>query len=302
MHLQLFKLIGKTNLFWPIILLFFVAHVTISQAQNAASDPEILIYKTIGGTKLTASVFRPTENNADRARPAIILLHGGGWSTGSPEWIYDDAKRYAGLGMVAIAGEYRLSDQKTITPLEAMTDTRDLIRWVRQNAAKLAIDPHRIAVYGISAGGHLAAAAAVFPHEEESKISAVPDALILLSPPASIVGDHWPQMLLGTRAEVKDISPAENMTHRLPPMMIIEGSADSVTPLAGVQRFCEQAKRIGGICEIHVYPGLGHILSRNLDRQAQEEGPFDPDPAAVKNAHRQADAFLVRIGYIKVTQ
>lgn len=174
---------------------------------------------------------------------------------------------------------------------------RDLIRWVRKNSADLGVDPHRVAVYGYSAGGHLAASAAVFPHDEEDKISAVPDALVLLSPAASIVEDPWPQVLLGKRADVKNISPAENIRRRLPPMIIIEGASDTETPLAGVQRFCDRAKQLGGKCELHVYPGLGHLLSRNLDPHAQEQGPFDPDPAAVQDAHAREDAFLIRIGY-----
>jgi len=45
--------------------------------------------------------------------------------------------------------------------------------------------------------------------------------------------------------------------------------------------------------------GLGHLLSRNLDQHAQEEGPFDPDPAAVTDEHAKEDAFLARIGYAK---
>jgi hypothetical protein len=45
------------------------------------------------------------------------------------------------LGIVSIAGEYRLSDQKNITPLEAMSDVRDLIRWVRENFASLVSIP-----------------------------------------------------------------------------------------------------------------------------------------------------------------
>ena len=56
---------------------------------------------------------------------------------------------------------------------------------------------------------------------------------------------------------------------------------------------------MGGTCELHVYPGVGHILSRNLDPHAQEEGPFDLDPAANADAHAREKAFLVGIGYTK---
>lgn len=74
---------------------------------------------------------------------------------GSPEWVYDAAKRYAGYSAVAVAAEYRLSDHKTITSLDAMADARDVIRWIRRNAAVLGIQSDRIAVYGVSSGGHL---------------------------------------------------------------------------------------------------------------------------------------------------
>jgi len=281
------------------ILALFLGLPGIANSQQKDIQPSIRTYKTVGATDLKGHVFMVEEPAKGKSRPVIVLLHGGGWNAGSPEWTYDDAKWYAGFGMVAIAGDYRLSDQKSVTPLEAMSDARDLIRWVRQNAAELGIDPHRVAVYGISAGGHLAAASAVFPHREESKISSVPDALILLSPAVSIVNDHWPEILLGGRAKVKDISPAENITRQLPPIAIIEGAADTETPLPGVQKFCERAKQVGGTCELHVYPGVGHILSRNLDPHAQEQGPFDPDPAANADAHTKEKAFLAGIGYIK---
>jgi acetyl esterase len=271
----------------------------VARSQEPTPQPIIRTYKTVGTTELKAHVFQPVDSTKRKMYAAIIVLHGGGWSAGSPEWTYYDTQRFAGLGIVAIAGEYRLSNQKDITPLEGMADTRDLIRWVREHAAELAIDPQRVAVYGSSAGGHLAASAAVFPHDEESKTSAIPDALILLSPAASIVNDQWPQRLLGKRADVKTISPAENITRQLPPIIIIEGAADTETPLAGVQRFCDRAKQVGGTCELHVYPNLGHLLSRNLDPQAQEQGPFDPDPTASNAARAAEDAFLARIGYTK---
>ena len=273
-------------------------------SQEHDLQPLIRTYKTIGTTTLKAHLFLPPDPKPPGAakqdpRPAIILLHGGGWVSGTPEWLYDDGKHYAARGMVAIAGEYRLSDQKTITPLEAMSDVRDLIRWLRQNAAEFHVDPQRIAVYGVSAGGHLSASAAVFPHNDESTLSAIPNALLFLSPAASIVNDHWPQILLGSRAQVKDISPAEHIDRQLPPVLIIEGAADTETPLAGVQRFCDAAHQAGGVCELHIYPGVGHILTRNLDPQAQEDGPFDPDPTAMDDAHAKEDAFLAHLGYLK---
>jgi acetyl esterase len=292
------RMLIRVQMVFAVLTLLY-ALPTVAGSQDNGLQPSIRTFKTVGKAELKAYVFMPTNPANWKLRPAIVLLHGGGWTIGDPDWMFEDAKRYAGLGMVAIAGEYRLSDQKNVTPLEAMADTRDLIRWVRENAADLRVDPDKIAAYGVSAGAHLAAAAAVFPHQEENKISAVPDALILLSPPVSLINDRWPQMLMGTRADVKDISPAENIKKQLPPMLIIEGAADTVAPLVAVQAFCERAKKVGGMCELQVYPRLGHILSRNLDAHAQEEGPFDPDPAAVAKAHAQEDAFLVRIGYAK---
>ncbi len=287
----------------PIVRAFAVLTLLLvlrsSAEPQAPVQPDVRIYKTIGTTTLKAYIFMPGGPINATPRAAIVLLHGGGWSTGSPEWMYDDAKRYTGLGMVAIAGEYRLSDQKRITPLDAMADVRDLIRWVRTNAADLSVDPHRIAAYGVSAGGHLAVSAAVFPHTEEGRVSAVPDTLVLVSPPVSLLNDKWPQLLLGTRTEARTISPAENVTQRLPPIVIIEGAADTVTPPLATLRFCDRAKQLGGSCELNLYPKLGHILSRNLDPRAQEEGPFDPDPDAVLDAHAKVEAFLRRGGFLR---
>jgi acetyl esterase len=129
--------------------------------------------------------------------------------------------------------------------------------------------------------------------------SAVPNVPILVSPPVSQLNDKWPQLLLGTRTEVKTISPAENITQRLPPIVIIEGAADTVTPPLAAQHFCDRVKELGGPCELNLYPKLGHILSRNLDPRAQEEGPFDPDRDAVLDYHAKVEAFLKMGGFLR---
>jgi acetyl esterase len=267
-------------------LFFLVATAVLAHAQ--ISGPDVRVYKTAGTTNLTAHIFRPSGSNPQSARPAIVLLHGGGWVAGSPEWVYDAAKRYAGYGAVAVAAEYRLSDQKTVTPLDAMADARDIIRWMRRNAADLGIQPDRIAVYGVSAGGQLAAS---LPTAD------APDALVLISPAVSVAHDGWFQKILLGRASAVDLSPDEHVTKDLPPTAIFVGGADTLTPAKWTARFCDLMNERGGHCEIQIYPGVGHLFTRKLDNQ---EDDFDPDPKVVQDAQQKGDHFLAERGFLKI--
>ena len=44
-----------------------------------------------------------------------------------------------------------------------------------------------------------------------------------------------------------------------------------------MRAYCDQLTELGGVCELHIYPGVGHLLTRNL---ANQRSGFDPDPAA----------------------
>jgi acetyl esterase len=267
-----------------------------SLAEEPVSGPEIMVYKTVADITLTAHVFRPGGAVTNTARPAIVLFHGGGWAAGSPEWVYDSAKRYASFGAVTVAAEYRLSDKETlITPIEALEDARDVVRWMRQNAPKLGIDPNRIAAYGISAGGHLAASLAFFGSAESGKTSAVPNALLLISPAVAMANNKYFQGLLGKRALGRQYSPDEQMDKAPPPTIIFNGSVDNLTPLDGVTRYCELARRHGGECQLNVYQGVGHLFTR---KQPFDTRNFDPDPKAWADATNKGDAFLAEKGYL----
>jgi acetyl esterase len=277
-------------------LLLLAATTTLACAQ--IPGPDVRVYKTVGTTKLTAHIFRLADSDS-APRPAIVLFHGGGWVAGSPEWVYDAAKRYAGYGAVAVAAEYRLSDQKTITPLDAIADARDIIRWLRRSAASLGIQPDRIAVYGVSAGGHLAASLATFDDHERDQPSAIPNAMVLISPAVSLAHDGWFEKILLGRAIVADVSPDDHVDKVLPPVAIFVGAADTLTPAAGTSRFCDRVNEHGGHCEIHVYPGVGHLFTRKLDNQ---ESDFDPDPKVALDARQKGDQFLAERGFLKITQ
>jgi acetyl esterase/lipase len=281
----------------------FVSCVALALAIRLIAAPQPyqdIVYKTAGSTSLHAHLFRPETKTSKAKSAAIVLFHGGGWNVGSADWTDDDAKHYAKLGMIALSGDYRLSDQKEITPLDAMSDARDLIRWVRKHADELQIDPQKIAAYGVSAGGHLAVSAAVFPHPEESAVDARPNALVLLSPAVSLTGDNWPRILLIGKADIRSISPLDNIHGALPPTLIVNGDSDTETPLAEAERFRKAAVASASNCDLVIYQGVGHLLTRSLDPHAQEMGPFDIDPADMADAHVKIDAFLAKLGYTRV--
>lgn len=232
-----------------------------------------------------------------KPRAAIVLFHGGGWNSGQPEWTYSAARRFAALGMVAIAAQYRLADEKAVTPLEAMSDASDAVRWVRANAARLGIDCKRVAAYGVSAGGQLAAAAAMIQLNEEPATRASagrPNALILYSPAVAIAHSGWVRRLLQGRSSPDAISPDRFIRPGLPPTHITQGDEDVMTPYSGARDFCAEMKRVGNICDVRRYSSLGHLLTRRLD---QQEFGFEPDPAARADAWRAEERFLVNLGF-----
>jgi acetyl esterase/lipase len=285
----------------------FLAVSSIEASQVAA--PAEHVYAQPGGTPLKAYVFSPdqaddkpdlgpdkADGKADQAKhPAIVLFHGGGWAMGEPAWAFPRANRFAERGAVAVAAQYRLSDQKEITPHEAMADARAVIRWMRTHADSLGIDPNRIAAYGWSAGAHLAVSAAIFGADEDS-ISARPDALVLVSPAVSLASDGWVQRLLLGRGTAQDISPDEHVRKGLPPTLILQGDVDTVTPVAGAKQFCERMRAAGNVCELHIYEGFGHLFT---PAGTPDDGMPEPDQATSKDASKRADRFLASLGFLE---
>jgi len=195
-----------------------------------------------------------------------------------------------------VAVQYRLSDQKAITPFEAMSDARASIRWVRLNAVKLGVHPKRIVAFGWSAGGHLAASTAIFLDSTAGSVSHVPDALILLSPALHLETDRWVQQLLGKRANASSISPASHIRKGLPPTLILQGSDDTVTPLVGAELFCDRMKRAGNRCDLQIYEGVGHLFT---PKSVRDDGWPQPDPGVQAMALQRADEFLISLGFLK---
>ena len=96
--------------------------------------------------------------------PALVYAHGGGWFLCSLE-LYDNPCRALAnaTGCMVLSVDYRLApEHKFPVPVE---DFYCALRWVCEQAGMLGVDPARIAVGGDSAGGNLAAAAAIMARD-----------------------------------------------------------------------------------------------------------------------------------------
>lgn len=267
----------------------------VATGQDAQEQPpEAYTYRAIDGQDLRAFVFNPVGHTADARANAILLFHGGGWVAGTPEWTFEAARRFADAGLVAVAVQYRLS-AGDVTPIEALADVCAAFTWARQHARELGLSP-RMAGYGVSAGGHLVASTVTVgcPGDSTGGWSG-PEALLLWSPALDVSRDGWFLRMLQGRAEWTDYSPVEHVRPTTVPTSIVHGERDSLTPLAGAQRYCSRLSEEGVLCELHAYEGVGHLLTRNL---ANQESDFDPDPKSVADGIAQHLEFLRKLGFI----
>jgi acetyl esterase/lipase len=291
--------------------------VTFAQPGPAASPelppPQAHVYRESEGKSLHAYVFSRQRPGASPV-PAVLLFHGGGWIAGKADWVFRTAAFFAQQDMVAISIDYRLSgsgmslandsgrgsqashdnrpEMNSVSPVEQLSDACEAFRWARANAAVLGIEPSHIAGYGESAGGHLVAAAATVGCGTQggSFQNGGPDALLLLSPAVDAASDRLFARLMQGRGDVRAYSPLHQVMRTIAPTIIFQGDRDTVTPLAGARSFCEQVVLHKGRCDLNVYPGVGHVLTRNLD--GNQNLNIDRDPVAVKASNDSAVNFL----------
>lgn len=276
------------------ILAFLLAITANGQSDVTQSEPLRFTYKIIGEDSLHLYVFSAT--NRKGANPGMLIYHGGGWNIGDPTWGFHRAKTFSNKGVCAIAVQYRLSDQKEITPIDAIADARDAILWVRRNAKKLQIKSDSIIAYGWSAGAHLAACTAVFPaYDSVSHTSSVPNALVLYSPALSVTRDKWFKQLLPPDVDPVHYSPAENISGKMPPSVIVVGKTDTVTPIHEAELFHQNMLKTNNTSILKIYDGVGHLFTPS---NQPDNGMPNPDQKIEAQAIRDIEFFLQELGFL----
>jgi acetyl esterase/lipase len=184
-------------------------------------------------------------------RPAILVVHGGGWVEGDKSSFATLKNRnpaniieFARLGFVALGVNYRLSGEAPFPA--ALDDCRCAVRWLRAHAGEYRVDSLHIGVYGNSAGGHLALLMGMMPPPARGTSEPYADQSSLVQ---AVVSDSGPLDLLtqqrdnqlrsviekfmggppeGPRAaEYLRASPVNHISGKIPPLLLIYGEVDT---------------------------------------------------------------------------
>lgn len=211
----------------------------------------------------------PTER-AMELRPAIVIIHGGGWIEGDKSSFSTWKNRppgntfdFAKLGFVAATINYRMSKEAPYPA--ALHDSKTAIRWLRANAEKYQIDPDCIGVWGNSAGGHLALLLAMTNDEPEfegegpwREFSSRVQCAVSDSGPVDLLGQHEQGTLRvvvekfldgppdGDRSSrYRDASPSQRIHKKVPPLLLLYGVDDNQVPINLADRFVADLDQAG---------------------------------------------------------
>lgn len=250
-------------------------------------DARVETYREADGATLRLWIFGAVDPATPK--PAIVFFFGGGWNSGSPAQFERQARHFAERGMIAITADYRVRSRHHTPASACVEDGKAAVAWVREHAARLCIDPARIAAAGGSAGGHVAASTATlegFGSDEH------PNALVLFNPALALadIGD-WKARGFGVRVarerlgtEPAALSPAHHVGAHTPATLILHGTADTTVPIASAEAFAAAMEKAGRPCKLVRYEGAGH--------------GFFNSGASFTETLAEADRFLVGLGWL----
>jgi acetyl esterase len=257
--------------------------------------PTEIIYKYFGTQDLKLFCFQPSGER-HVLRPAAVWIHGGGWVGGTCESFFPMARYTASRGAASFLVQYRLVNTNgTVTVSNCVADCKSAVRYLRSHAEELGIDPHRIAVIGESAGGHLAACVGVLDGfddpTDDFKTSARPDALVLYNPLTKFEGSNFEKLFAGATEKTNlmhALSPLLHVRKNLPPTICIHGLADSVVSPDDSRQFADAMQIAGNRCDLVLLPETPHaFLIPNYKCSEQ----------TIVNSLLIADKFLTSLGW-----
>jgi len=253
-----------------------------AEDKRPAIQPDV-VYGHKDGLAMTMDVFRPSvEPNG----AAILFMVSGGWYSrwAPPESLRPLFQPYLDEGYTMMAVRHGSSPRYSIP--EAVSDVRSAVRFVRKHASQWGVDPARLGVMGMSAGGHLAlmlgttgadgtGTATDNLDDQSSRVAAV----VALVPPTDLRVAVWdaPESLPAYRAfpalnlpldEAGENSPVVQVTADDAPALVIMGGKDELVPPRHGEWIAKTLDEQGVANKLIIFPDAGHSLEGEANRAA----------------------------------
>lgn len=227
----------------------------------------------VDGVRLGGDLIRPAKTA--HLRRGVLLVHGGGWSTGGRADYEYLLQSLGGAGFTALTIDYRLAP--AVRHPSHVEDAKCALRWLRSSATDLDLDADRLAVIGGSAGAHIAAFLAYTPDDPRFEGSGAPSeggsrlaAAVLHGGPNDLTqyATFSPEQqgavraLLGTPAptmeQLSGASPRGFVGTGSIPTLILHGANDATVPVAQALGLDTALTSFGVPHRLVVIPDAGH--------------------------------------------
>jgi acetyl esterase/lipase len=293
----------KCNLFLTAAMLATTLSVraqtpsTAPPPQTSASAPEDsstsiqhdVLYGQAGGHPLLLDIYQPPAHSD--LRPAIILIHGGGWSTFDKSTMSGMAGFIARSGFVAFSVDYRLlKGNENLWPAQ-LDDVQRAVRWIRASAPFYKVDPRHLGAFGHSSGAQLASLLAMEDTRDNSdpalaKYSSQVQAVVDVNGPTDFTVHHDAEVdsflasfFGGDYAHHPEIwqnaSPTFHVSNKVSPFLIFHGTHDSFVPMSQSEELADKLKQAGvPVTLVKVEDGHVFETSEARKRMAIESRDF----------------------------
>ena len=209
------------------------------------------------GERLRLDIYAPRARSAT-ARPVIVFLYGGSWTSGRRQGYAFAARALAAKGFVVVVPDDRLVPE--VRYPDFLRDCAAAVRWARANAARWGGDGERIVLTGHSAGAYNAAMLALDPSLLGADRAVVrglvglagPYDFLPLDDPASIGAfGAWPRPA--------ETQPVRYAAAGAPPALLLHGADDTRVKPRNSRELAARLEAAGSNVRLKLYPGLGHV-------------------------------------------
>jgi acetyl esterase/lipase len=280
---------------------------TLSRYEIDVEDVEYLRH---GDKPLLARVYKPRGTGPF---PLIIDLHGGAWCKKDRTSDAGTDEPLARSGVVVVALDFRMPPVAGYPA--SLADVNYAIRWCKARAADLGSRPDMAGILGVSSGGHQAMLAAMRPGDAryaalplaaKAAVDATLRCVVLCWPVIDPLGryhyakklqaggnskadewvsghdQYWPD-----EAAMAEGNPTLALERgepvRMPPVLYLQGTADTAHPRPNLDRFIAGYRKAGGRVDLHFFEGMGEAFITN-----------DPNAPAAREAIEKIIEFVHR--------